>query len=169
MTSLLRLTFDRKHRLLTALVLALIAVGMAAIGYVRSSSGETPNSDVEKSLIEMEREWAAVCATRDTTVLEKILADDFLGTNTKGERYTKAQDIEKVAKGPKNKYVSGRLDKVEAHFFGNDVAILYGVETCVKRTPDGKEEPETSVWTDTWLKRNGRWQIVAAQDAIYAK
>jgi len=61
------------------------------------------------------------------------------------------------------------LDKVEARFFGDDIAILYGVETCVKRTVDGKEEPETSVWTDTWLKRIGRWQIVAAQDAIYAK
>lgn len=22
------------------------------------------------------------------------------------------------------------------------------------------------VWTDTWLKRNGRWQIVAAQDTV---
>jgi hypothetical protein len=50
-----------------------MAVGMAAIGYVQSSRGDTPTSDVEKSLIEMEREWAAVCATRDTTVLEKIL------------------------------------------------------------------------------------------------
>jgi hypothetical protein len=22
------------------------------------------------------------------------------------------------------------------------------------------------VWTDTWLQRNGRWQIVAAEDLI---
>src|SRR5579862_5647309 len=30
-----------------------------------------------------------------------------------------------------------------------------------KTHPDAKE---CQVWTDTWLKRGGKWQIVAAQD-----
>jgi len=136
---------------------------------------ETPAADeqsntsdsVAKSLIEMEHQWAEVCAKRDTSVLERILADDFLGTNTKGELYTKSEGIEKIAKKPKGEYLSGRLDKIKVRFFGDNVAVLRGVESCVRKTKDGKEEPETSPWIDTWLKRNGRWQIVAAQDAIY--
>ena len=27
-------------------------------------------------------------------------------------------------------------------------------------------EPGRFAWTDTWLRRNGRWQIVAAEDLI---
>src|SRR5712692_6622185 len=70
MSSFLLLTFEGKYRVLTAVALASLAAGMAAIGYVRSSSGETPDSAVEKSLIEMEREWAAVCATRYNSARE---------------------------------------------------------------------------------------------------
>ena len=122
------------------------------------------NAPIAQSLIEMERQWAEVCATHDVSVLQRILADDFLGTNTEGKLYTKSEEIEKVRESAKT--VSGRLDNVRVRFFGSDVAVLHGVETCVQKTESG-EKPETTVWTDTWLKRNGRWQIVAAQDAIY--
>jgi hypothetical protein len=29
---------------------------------------------------------------------------------------------------------------------------------------EGKETKRCLIWTDTWLKRAGKWQIVAAQD-----
>ncbi len=105
----------------------------------------------------MERQWAEVCATHETSALERILADDFLGTNVEGKLYTKSEDIEKIANKPKGEYLSGRLDNVKVRFFGDNVAVLHGVETCIRKTKDGKEEPETSTWTDTWLKRKGRW------------
>jgi hypothetical protein len=47
---------------------------------------------------------------------------------------------------------------------GEDVAIIYGSEHAIgkdKAKPDAKQ---CQVWTDTWLKRNGKWQITAAQD-----
>ena len=34
------------------------------------------------------------------------------------------------------------------------------------KAEDGKEARRCQVWTDTWLKRNGQWQIVAAQDTV---
>lgn len=94
------------------------------------------------------------------------MADDFLGTNTEGKLYTKSQDIEKVRNSPK-RFVSGHLDNVKVRFLGSETAVLHGVETCVRKTSEGTEEPEIAVWTDTWLKRNGRRQIVAAQDAAF--
>jgi hypothetical protein len=44
------------------------------------------------------------------------------------------------------------------------LAAVYGSEHSVGKD---KAEPETKVcqiWTDTWLKRNGKWQIIASQD-----
>jgi len=42
--------------------------------------------------------------------------------------------------------------------------LVYGHETATRRSRDGKESTRSLIWTDTWLKRNGTWQIVAAQD-----
>ena len=154
-----------KH--LRSLAIPTLALGIASAAYGQTDQQAKTRGGVGESLIDMERQWAEVCATHDTSVMTRILADDFLGTNTKGELYTKRQDIDKVATSPKGKYASGRLDKVKVRFFGENVAVLHGVEICMKKTRDRKEEPEVSTWTDTWLKRRGRWQIVAAQDAIY--
>jgi hypothetical protein len=52
----------------------------------------------------------------------------------------------------------------KVHFFGGKIALVYGSESSVTKAADGKESALTLVWTDTWLKRNERWQIVAAQD-----
>jgi hypothetical protein len=49
-------------------------------------------------------------------------------------------------------------------FFGDSIAIAYGAESSVPKTKDGKETKGYLIWTDTWLKRAGKWQIVAAQD-----
>ena len=50
----------------------------------------------------------------------------------------------------------------------HNLAIASGSESRVK-TKDGKDSVETLIWTDTWLKRNGRWQIIAAVDLVPAK
>jgi len=47
--------------------------------------------------------------------------------------------------------------------------MIYGSETSVRKAKDGKEFERTLIWTDTWLKRNGKWQIIAVQDMIAPK
>jgi len=60
------------------------------------------------------------------TLLENVLADDFLGTNTRGELYTKSEAIERV----KSRMRSAKhLDKIKIRFFGNNLAVLHGSES----------------------------------------
>ena len=82
-------------------------------------------------------------------------ADDFIGTDKKGRRYTKA-DITRET-GPAKYTVSNRLESVEVRFFGN-TAIAHGSEAWEKK--DGSRG--RWVWTDIWVLRDGAWQIVAA-------
>ena len=49
-------------------------------------------------------------------------------------------------------------------YYGDNLAIIYGKETSIRKKADGKEYSRTLIWTDTWLKRNGKWQIIAVQD-----
>lgn len=149
-----------------AVIVALVTVTVP-VAHAQAENESQASDPVAKSLIEMERQWAEVCVSHDIKVLERILADDFLGTNTDGKLYTKSEDIEKIRSSAK-RFVSGRLNNVKVRFFGSEMAVLHGVETCVRKTNEGTEEPEIAIWTDTWLKRSGRWQIVAAQDAAFS-
>jgi len=56
-------------------------------------------------------------------------------------------------------FVSNHLNEVKVRFYG-DTAIAQGNESWQRRTG----ERGRFVWTDTWLRRNGRWQIIAAED-----
>jgi len=40
--------------------------------------------EAERYIIESERQWAESVATGDTTVIERVLADDFVGVDPKG-------------------------------------------------------------------------------------
>ena len=112
-------------------------------------------------IVDMERKWAeGVCANNG--VVQDLLAEDFQGTATTGGRYTKADEL-KDEKGTHSARDCG-LDEAKVRFFGEDLAIVYGSEYAVgkdKSQPNGKV---CQVWTDTWLKRGGKWQVVAAQD-----
>jgi hypothetical protein len=46
------------------------------------------------------------------------------------------------------------------------VAVAYGNESSIRKGKDGKEFLRCLVWTDTWLKRDGKWQIITAQDVV---
>ncbi|MGI8956878.1 MAG: nuclear transport factor 2 family protein [Chthoniobacterales bacterium] len=113
-------------------------------------------------IIESEGKWArSACSPQPD--LKAVIADDFQGTSTDGHRYGKAQAI---AADPKTIARDCQLGEVKVHFFGESIAIAYGAENLIRKAEDGQESKRCQVWTDTWLKRNGQWQIVAAQDTV---
>ena len=116
--------------------------------------------DVERYIIESERQWAESVASGDTTVIQRILADDFVGVDPKGRQYRKAEMISETYNAPKY-FVSNHLNDVKVRFYA-DAAIAQGNESWQRHNG----ERGRFVWTDTWIRRNGRWQIVAAEDLI---
>ena len=114
----------------------------------------------ERYIIESELQWAESVASGDTGPVERILANDFLGVDPKGNLYDKAKMISDTREAPKF-FISNRLNRVKVRFYG-DTAIAQGSESWEQRTG----ERGRFVWTDTWIRRSGRWQIVAAEDLI---
>lgn len=112
----------------------------------------------EEYIIECSRDWAETVVTGDRTKRKIYFADDFIGTSTAGVRYHKAAITKET--GPATYTVSNTLNSVDVRFYG-DTAVALGDETWVKK--DGSTG--RYVWTDIWVYRNGKWQIVAAQDA----
>ena len=112
-------------------------------------------------MIDMERKWAEEACSNNGVVAD-LLADDFQGTSTKGARFTKADEL-KDEKGPHSSHDCG-LDETRVRFFGDSIAIAYGSEHAIGKDSSQPHTKVCQVWTDTWLKRSGRWQIVSSQD-----
>src|SRR5882757_403525 len=64
----------------------------------QQSHWATPDDKSARFMIDMERKWAEGACTNNG-VISELLADDFQGTSTGGERYTKA-DEQRDEKGP---------------------------------------------------------------------
>jgi ketosteroid isomerase-like protein len=115
-------------------------------------------NEAERYIIESERQWAESVVSGDTSAIERFIADDFVGVDELGKLYEKAKMISNTRTAPKY-FVSNHLNEVKVRFYG-DTALAQGNESWQKRTG----ERGRFVWIDTWLRRNGRWQIVAAED-----
>ena len=107
-----------------------------------------------------ESDWAESVMTNDVSVLERIQADDFVGVWIDGSHYSKADGIKQWLAHP-SEFVSNHLNEIEIRFYG-DAAVAQGSESWKKK--DGTLGK--FVWTDTWIRRNGKWQCVAAEDLV---
>jgi hypothetical protein len=123
---------------------------------------EQDHREAERYIIESERAWAESVATGDSSVVERILAHDFAGVDPKGHVYDKSKMVSDTRDAPKY-FVSNHANEIKVRFYG-DSAVAQGDETWERRSGDPLRG--RFVWTDTWIKRNGKWQIVAAEDLI---
>ena len=119
------------------------------------------NDASAKSMIELERRWAeTTCDHND--VAKTMLAEDFQGTSTKGKRFDKREEVADTTDAKRVAGTDCKLGETRVRFFGDNLALIYGAESF--RKPDGSGQKQ--VWTDTWMKRDGKWQVVASQDTI---
>ena len=131
----------------------LIAVPAAA----QEAKWGSPEDATVKEMLAGEKMWLeASCGPQPG--LEAYLAKDFQGTWIDGTRYGREDAL---SSGSAHDCTLG---EVKYLFFGELVAVAYGSESSIERKEDGSESKRCLAWTDTWLKRDGEWKIIAAQD-----
>jgi ketosteroid isomerase-like protein len=141
---------------------AILVVGALCCAIYASKAQESSTAGAERYIKESERLWAESSATGDTPFVERIVAEDFVGVDPDGGFYDKAKEIADTRESPKE-FISNHVNEVKVRFYG-DTAIAQGSESWVRRT----QTPLRGryVWTDTWIRRKGKWQIVAAEDLM---
>jgi hypothetical protein len=129
--------------------------------HAQQSHWASPDDKTAHYITDMERKWAeGVCV--DNGVVAGLLADDFQGTSTTGARFTKADEL-KDERAARTSHDCG-LEDAHVHFFGDTLALVYGSEHAIGKDKSQPRAKVCQVWTDTWLKRGGSWQIVASHD-----
>ena len=128
----------------------------------QQSRWATSNDPTAKFLLDAERQWQEASCDHNK-ITEKILADDFLGTLPDGTQYAKDEEVRQTQDLSKSARAC-RVSDTKVRLFGDNLAIVYGKAFLVRKLKDGRDEPGCLIFTDTWLRRDGQWQIVAAHD-----
>jgi hypothetical protein len=145
---------------MVATVIAGASLTVAMPAHWQKGQWASEGNTTAKYMIDMERSWAeSGCAHQ--SIEQKILAEDFQGTAPSGARYDKTEALQTDSSSSEREC---RLDEAKVRFFGDNLALVYGSERALRKARDGSEAMRCLVWTDTWLKRNDNWQVVAAQD-----
>jgi uncharacterized protein (TIGR02246 family) len=118
--------------------------------------GSTATGEDEKALYQIERDWAEANVKRDTAALDRILATEFQG-NYAGSVVNKKQMLSAL-KSDASKIESEVVSEMKALVFG-DRAVVDGLATA-KSSTAGKDTSGQFHFTETFVKRDGRWQCV---------
>jgi ketosteroid isomerase-like protein len=143
-----------------------IAVSLVVLVFGIAVLAQTQTGSVEQELITLEHGWAEAGVKKDSAFFDRILADDFTGTDSEGNVATKAQYLAEMKSG---EYVLASFvqDDIKVRIYG-DAAVVTGRAT-VKGQYKGEEAGGQYQWTDTFIKRDGRWQCVASHSSQIAQ
>ena len=143
-------------------LLGIIAALLSTPTAAQQGHWAAPENKAAQYMIDMERKWAeGVCV--DNGVVAGLLADDFQGTSSVGALFTKADEL-RDEKAPRSAHGCG-LDEAKVRFFSDALAIVYGREHATGKDKARPDAQVCQIWTDTWLNRNGKWQIIASHDS----
>ena len=149
---------------LSALCLSLTAVARTSASSALPSYQAAAQPDpVVRELLALEDQWATGVVRRDRALFERLLAPRFVYTED-DKLMTRAEVIDGVASGP-DMVTSARNDSMVVHRYGNSTAVVTGWLTLIGRGPTGAFTRRFR-FTDTWLRRGTRWQVIAAHDYL---
>ena len=122
----------------------------------------------EKQLLRMEHAWNNALKTRNVRWFEDNLAEDLTDIGSAdGVLRTKSEDIAEI-KTDETFYESLELSDLKVRVEGK-VGIVTGINHLKGRGEQGRELDVALAFTDTYIKRDGRWQVWASQHTRMAK
>ena len=124
-----------------------------------SSPAAAPSGeDVEKKIVQLERDWGDALAKRDLVALDRILGDDHSVITKDGSVLTNAQELAKHSESADELF---DVEPMKVRIFG-DAAVVTGGHR-EKSQYNGRDTSGHYLWMDVFVKRNGHWQAVASE------
>jgi len=138
------------------IVLAVIALFALAL------TGIAGQGDGEQEILQLENDWNNAVLKKDRAALQSLYATEYLYTDSDGVTHTKSQDIADVVSAVSHTE-SFALSDLKVNVYGAGAAAVVTGRNTIKASFRSKDVSGTYRFTDVFVKRNGRWQVVATQ------
>lgn len=144
-------------------VIIMVTLIVTSGGTMLSQQTQQPTlSKAEEEVRKLERQWLDAYEQNNAEAMDRIVADDFTITFPNGGIQTKPQLMTMIraprrAGQPRMRFST---EDVRSRAYGETVILMGRIITEYER--NGKPVKEQSRYTDTYVKRNGRWQVVAS-------
>jgi ketosteroid isomerase-like protein len=143
------------------------AVGLVVLVFGVAILAQTQTESAEQELIKLETEWNNNALVKhDWAFIDGILADDYITTDSDGVVANKLQEMA-ILKSGEEAVTYGVADDFRIRVYGDAAVVTY--RWTYKGQVKGKGSSGQERYTDTWVKRGGRWQCVAVHASRIAQ
>ena len=142
-----------------------VLIAMAALFSLSAvcAQGSASASETERTLTGLENEGVRAIIGGDTSTLRRLFAPELVYT----EDTTVMNRQELIRSIMADRVTSGRNEDMKVHAYGG-TAVVTGIMYLKGNGKEGAFDRRYR-FTDTWLRRNDQWQIIAAQDHLIRK
>ena len=125
------------------------------------AAAQTPaDKQAEQELLKITREMIDTTLRGDKSAFERYTADTYIETDFNGAVTTRAKLLDNFLTPPPSMKPTLELQDVQVHLYG-DTAVMSS-RGVYRAEANGQKITNYFRTTDVWLRREGRWQLVAS-------
>jgi ketosteroid isomerase-like protein len=151
-------------RMVNCVLVSLLLAGSAC---AQQTARKVPaSSATARELTAILNQFMQDASNNNRAGFDRFFADDVIYTGSNGQTHTKADMMRGMnASKPANESAEKQIysaENIVVHDFGNTAIVAFQLVARTQHA-DGKTEISNYRDTGTFLRRNGRWQVIAWQ------
>ena len=155
---------------------AVVVIVAIALSTVSASAGAPGSEHTAAALMMVEHEWLTALNRHDVTTLTRVLGREYIDSDYQGDAITRAQYLAFFAHPVSSHapHLRQTFEDTRVRFVaGGDVAIVTGVvltqpeSGSTVATSSSPDAVSHSRFTDVFVWREARWQVVTGQETHF--
>ena len=145
--------------------ISLLVLAALAVWALDSAAAQSKPDTASSKIVAFENKWNAAYKRGDVATMESLLADDFIITVEDGSTFSKSGYI--AHNGDSTLHVEiTEMSGLSVRMHGNAAVVTGAYHE--KGISKGKPYEYRDRFTDVWMNKNGRWQVIASHYSIPA-
>ena len=145
----------------TPVLLLVLAVG--AVAGAQRDQARQGSDAATRALVDVENKWVEALVKSDIATLDSIFVDNYVDTDERSRRSGK-DDLFSFLKSGDLKLDSIKLSDIQVHVYG-DAAVVTGSAVQAGSLLGGPIATNV-IFTDTFVRQNGKWRAVASHRSV---
>jgi hypothetical protein len=141
----------------------LLVLAVGAFAGAQKDQARQGSEASTRALVDIENKWVEALVKSDIGTLDSIFADTYVDTDEHSRRSGK-EDVFSFLKSGDLKLDSIKLSDMQVHLYG-EAAVVIGSAVQAGNFLGGPLATNV-IFTDTFVKQNGKWRAVASHRSV---